>query len=62
MEAKSGRRWLMIYALMFTGGILLIGGWSFDRAGNPDNIFPLWVPVLGLIVMSGGLYLWLINR
>lgn len=41
---------------------MLIGGWGFDRAGNMDNIFPLWVPLLGFLMIMGGLYLWIVNR
>ncbi len=56
------RRRLAICAIMFAGGIIFIGGWAFDHAGNVVNIFPWWVPLIGFLLVFGGIYLWLISR
>ena len=61
-EKSMNRRRLVIIGLLFAGGLFLIGGWGFDRAGNTANIFPLWVPLLGFFMIMGGIYLWMINR
>ena len=56
------RRRPVIIGLLFVGGLLLIGGWGFDRAGNMANIFPLCVPLLGFFMIMGGIYLWIIKK
>jgi hypothetical protein len=61
-EKSTNPRRLVVGGLMLAGGLLFIGGWGFDRAGNSVNIFPLWVPILGFFLITGGLYLWVLNK
>lgn len=49
----------VVYALVIIGGLMLVGGWSLDRAGNVINIFPDWVPFLGTALIVLGSYYWL---
>ena len=56
------RRRAVVYALLVIGGLMLVGGWGFDRAGNVVNIFPDWVPFLGTALIGIGSYYWLLRQ
>ncbi len=53
---------VVVYALLIIGGLMLVGGWGFDRAGNAVNMFPDWVPLLGIALIAIGSYYWLLRQ
>jgi hypothetical protein len=63
-EAKkpADRYKVVVYALLVVGGLMLLGGWGFDRAGNAVNMFPDWVPFLGTALIVIGAYYWLLRQ
>jgi len=49
-------------ALVVVGLFLVFGGWIVEPSGDVTLAFPLWLYFIGFILITGGLWVYLVNR